>query len=279
MYRTVPAQRMGTAQSARRLGEFNRKHCRIAPRSMIWPSRRTGGNDMTQAGPRSAALPHRGRRHKHSSSLMHPVLSPLPVDPLKNYRALVLDSGYRPIAVVNWQRAICLDIYEKADVLEYFDGVAVHSAHSAHNLPAVVRVRMFVRKHWRYAKVALSRRNILLRDRFVCQYCGAREDLTMDHVKPVSRGGGFSWTNCVTACHSCNSKKGNRTLKKMGWSLRKQPREPTAHEVAAIATTNFAVRSVPKEWSEYLFPGESPSFQGPSFVPSESQIASRSLSV
>lgn len=57
----------------------------------------------------------------------------------------------------------------QVDVLEYFNGIEVHSAHSAHVVPAVVRVRFFVRKHWRYAKVALSRRNIMLRDRFVCQ--------------------------------------------------------------------------------------------------------------
>lgn len=32
-------------------------------------------------------------------------------------RALVLDSSYRPIDVVNWQRAICLDLFDKVDVL------------------------------------------------------------------------------------------------------------------------------------------------------------------
>ncbi len=32
-------------------------------------------------------------------------------------RALVLDSSYRPIDVVNWQRAICLDLFDKARLL------------------------------------------------------------------------------------------------------------------------------------------------------------------
>lgn len=57
----------------------------------------------------------------------------------------------------------------QADVLEVFEGVDVHSAHSAYALPAVLRVRFYVRKSWRHARLPLSRRNIMLRDRFACQ--------------------------------------------------------------------------------------------------------------
>jgi 5-methylcytosine-specific restriction endonuclease McrA len=42
-------------------------------------------------------------------------------------------------------------------------------------------------------------------------------------VSPLSKGGGWSWDNLVTACVKCNGKKGNSTLKQLGWKLLKQP--------------------------------------------------------
>jgi 5-methylcytosine-specific restriction endonuclease McrA len=62
--------------------------------------------------------------------------------------------------------------------------------------------------------ITFSRLNIYTRDRFSCQYCGARfrrEDLTFDHVVPRSAGGRTSWENIVTACVPCNARKANRT--------------------------------------------------------------------
>jgi hypothetical protein len=60
------------------------------------------------------------------------------------------------------------------------------------------------------AKVALTRRNIMIRDRFCCQYCGSKRNLTLDHVHPQSKGGRNTWCNLVTACMVCNQKKGSR---------------------------------------------------------------------
>jgi 5-methylcytosine-specific restriction endonuclease McrA len=48
-------------------------------------------------------------------------------------------------------------------------------------------------------RVSCTRRNVLVRDRFCCQYCGGGRNLTLDHVVPVSRGGKDTWTNLVTA--------------------------------------------------------------------------------
>lgn len=58
----------------------------------------------------------------------------------------------------------------------------------------------------------------------ICRYCGSRKDLTMDHVHPASKGGGWEWENLVTCCFSCNSKKGDKTLEQLGWKLRNQPK-------------------------------------------------------
>ena len=66
------------------------------------------------------------------------------------------------------------------------------------------------RRWWRCAstsararRVAFTRFNVFLRDRFTCQYCGeafASSALTFEHVIPRSRGGQTTWSNIVTAC-------------------------------------------------------------------------------
>ena len=55
------------------------------------------------------------------------------------------------------------------------------------------------------------RRGVFERDNHTCQYCGATERLSLDHIVPWSRGGKDSADNLVTACRSCNSKKNART--------------------------------------------------------------------
>eukprot|EP00208_Stichococcus_sp_RCC1054_P001613 CAMPEP_0206146046 /NCGR_PEP_ID=MMETSP1473-20131121/29324_1 /ASSEMBLY_ACC=CAM_ASM_001109 /TAXON_ID=1461547 /ORGANISM="Stichococcus sp, Strain RCC1054" /LENGTH=278 /DNA_ID=CAMNT_0053542481 /DNA_START=220 /DNA_END=1057 /DNA_ORIENTATION=+ len=201
-------------------------------------------------------------------------------DPFVKCKALVVDSSYRPIDVISWQRAIVMHLFDKADVLEYFEGIQINSAHSSHTLPAVLRVDFFMHRSWRTARLALSRRNIMLRDHFTCQYCGSHEDLTLDHVKPISRGGKLTWTNCVTACKHCNSKKGNSSLKKLGWVLRRQPKEPTAQEVAFISGLHMStsINTVPAEWSNYLFPGQrTVPFKGPAFICANSPASMNKL--
>ena len=114
----------------------------------------------------------------------------LPISSFNRYRALVLDTSYRPIDIVNWQRAICLDLFDKAsiqdtgglelnrqqfhnfcsmqvDVLEYYDAL-VHSARAEFMIPAVLRVRMYVQRDNR-GRISLTRRNLLLRDSSTCQ--------------------------------------------------------------------------------------------------------------
>ena len=70
---------------------------------------------------------------------------------------------------------------------------------------------------------------LFARDRHVCAYCGARHqsrDLSRDHVIPASRGGRDSWTNSVTACRSCNTRKGNRLPREAQMSLIRKPKRP-----------------------------------------------------
>ncbi|XP_048623457.1 uncharacterized protein BNAC09G16700D isoform X1 [Brassica napus] len=159
--------------------------------------------------------------------------SELETDDLSCFRGLVLDISYRPVNVVCWKRAICL---------EYMDKVP-------HLLQVVKRRRV---------KNSLSRKNILLRDDYTCQYCSSRENLTIDHVIPISRGGEWTWQNLVAACSRCNSKKGQKTVEEAHMKLLKSPKEPKDYDIVAIPLTNAAIRmlrsskGMPEEWRQYL---------------------------
>lgn len=179
-------------------------------------------------------------------------------DDFDAYRGLVLDTAYRPINVINWKRALCLDILAKADVLEYYDQV-VKSTSMAFPIPAVLRVSSFIHSPMeKRVKLSLSRNNIFLRDKFKCQYCGCMERLTIDHVKAVSRGGGWTWDNLVTACAECNLKKGDKTAAEAGMKLAKQPREPREIDSHALPPNYGTYKSIsrpaltPQEWVDWL---------------------------
>ncbi|XP_028761226.1 uncharacterized protein LOC114719840 isoform X2 [Neltuma alba] len=154
-------------------------------------------------------------------------------DNLACFRGLVLDVSYRPVNVVGWKRAICLEFMEKVPYL----------------LQVVKR---------RIIKSNLSRKNILFRDNYTCQYCSSYENLTIDHVIPTALGGEWKWENLVTACVKCNSKKGHRTLEEAKMKLLKAPKAPKDYDILAIPLTSAALRMLtmrkgtPEEWRQYL---------------------------
>ena len=99
-------------------------------------------------------------------------------------------------------------------------------------------------------EIRLTRRNLLLRDNFTCQYCGKRvsaSNFTIDHVMPRSRGGGGSWENFVVACFKCNVAKRDRTPKEAGLVLRTIPSKPKWYPL----TTRFAFKT-PGSWAKFL---------------------------
>jgi 5-methylcytosine-specific restriction endonuclease McrA len=85
---------------------------------------------------------------------------------------------------------------------------------------------------WRSAP-CLNNFKLFARDRQVCAYCGgffALDALTREHIVPTSRGGGDTWMNCITACRSCNGRKGNRLIGEVRMSLLYLPYVPNVHE-------------------------------------------------
>ncbi|OVA16408.1 HNH endonuclease [Macleaya cordata] len=179
-------------------------------------------------------------------------------DELSSFRGLVLDISYRPVNVICWRRAICLEFMEKADVLEYYDQT-VNSPSGSFYIPAVLRVPHLLQVvKRRKIKQNLSRKNILFRDVFTCQYCSSRESLTIDHVLPISRGGEWKWENLVTACARCNSRKGQKTVEEANMKLIKVPKAPKDYDILAIPLTTAAIKmlrtrkGMPNEWRQYL---------------------------
>ena len=73
----------------------------------------------------------------------------------------------------------------------------------------------------------MNRKNLLIRDNNMCQYCGRKvQPLTLDHVVPKQFGGKESWENLVAACMPCNNRKANRTPEQAGMKLLNKPKRP-----------------------------------------------------
>lgn len=168
---------------------------------------------------------------------------------LNKCRALVLDQGCRPVGIIDWKRAICLDLLEKVEVLEYYD-ISVRSVSQSHQLPAVLKAE-FIMKSFNF-EIAPSKQNIMQRDGRKCVYCSSTHDLTIDHVVPLSKGGDNEWDNLVTACKSCNCKKGNKLLKQLGWKLKRVPCQPTNHFQHLSSFSSSLSLMKDSEWTKYV---------------------------
>jgi len=92
-------------------------------------------------------------------------------------------------------------------------------------IPAIIRLVKFVKNIYR-AKVSFTKKNVLIRDRYTCAYCSSKENLTVDHVVPSSKGGKTCWENCVACCQPCNYKKGNKSVEEAKMKLRVKPIHP-----------------------------------------------------
>jgi 5-methylcytosine-specific restriction endonuclease McrA len=189
---------------------------------------------------------HAGHHHAHyeevpvQSHAHEPMLQPV----------LVLNASYEPINVCAARRAIVL-VLKGVAMTEEENGHFLHAARMAMRVPSVIRLLEYRRIP--HQSRALSRKNILLRDRNTCQYCGdvlASSELTLDHVVPRSRGGPSAWENLVACCHPCNRRKGNQLAHEAGMKLMREPRSFSLH------TSRHIIRLMghsDAKWRKYLF--------------------------
>lgn len=168
------------------------------------------------------------------------------------YPALVLNAdfhplSYFPLSLATWQDAVSDVVRGRVAVVAEYDVVA-RSPSVAIRLPSIVALRRY---RQRSRRVAFTRFNVFLRDRFTCQYCGMRlpaAKLTFDHVVPRSRGGSTSWSNIVTACEPCNTGKGSHAAP----MPKRHPKEPTPRELMA-ARRAFPPNHLHASWLDYLY--------------------------
>ena len=138
-------------------------------------------------------------------------------------RVLVLNASYEPINVCTMRRATVLVLKERAEILEHGEG-ALHSERLVIEQPCVIRLVRYVRVPRDVHRRKITRKAVLARDAYTCQYCGRESHgLTVDHVIPRSRGGTSAWDNIVAACAPCNRRKGNRLPAEASMPLRAQP--------------------------------------------------------
>ncbi|HDM89668.1 MAG: HNH endonuclease [Candidatus Hydrothermae bacterium] len=162
-------------------------------------------------------------------------------------KVLVLNQNYEPLNICTVRRAITLLYLGKAETVITYNGEKFRSEKLAIERPSVVKLFRYIRVKRR--EIPLTKKNILRRDNYTCQYCGTREGpMTVDHVIPKRLGGEDSWENLVCACLACNNKKGDRTPEEAGMKLLRKPRRPN------YFIFMFNGQKIPDErWKPFLF--------------------------
>lgn len=165
---------------------------------------------------------------------------------------LALNASFEPITMVPMRRAVRLLIDGKAELVEAADGRRVRSANLHLPRPLVIRLTRFIHVPRRFRR-QVTNTFLFARDRYRCQYCGrqqhelkGREALTRDHLIPISRGGLNEWTNVVTACSPCNTRKANRLPAEIGMHPMTVPVEPH------FVHLSWAVRRLTPQQAKYI---------------------------
>ena len=172
---------------------------------------------------------------------------------LEKCPALVLNADYRPLSYYplslwSWQDSIKSVFLDRVSIVSYYDRV-IRSPSFSMKLPSVIALKSYIRPQ---SNPNFTRFNVFLRDKFTCQYCGSKKDLTFDHLLPRSKGGKTDWDNVVTACSACNVRKGGRLFKFSGMSLTQKPYQPTIEDLHKNGK-NFPPNFLHKSWIDNLY--------------------------
>ncbi|WOJ89076.1 HNH endonuclease [Methylocapsa polymorpha] len=177
----------------------------------------------------------------------HPTVSP------EACPALVLNADFRPLSYYplslwSWQDAIKAVFLDRVNIVSNYDKT-VRSPSFEMRLPSVVSLKTYIKPS---RHPAFTRFNVFLRDRFICQYCGARQDLTFDHVIPRSKGGTTTWENVVAACSTCNLHKGDRLPGEAHMWPARAPYQPTVNDLHHNGRL-FPPNYLHESWMDYLY--------------------------
>lgn len=189
--------------------------------------------------------------------------------------ALVLNADYQPLSYFPlslwaWQDAVKAVFLNRVNIVSQYDRT-VRSPNKEFNIPSVIALKNYVSLDRR---PAFTRFNVFLRDKFCCQYCGVQlplEGFTFDHVIPRSRGGRTTWENVVTACSSCNLKKGNSLSNECAMHPKKQPVQPSTRQLQVLGRS-FPPQYLHKSWQDYLYWDTNLYFKGNVYKESQMEI-------
>lgn len=169
-------------------------------------------------------------------------------------RVLLLNASYEPLRVIGLSRAIGLLMSDKVDVIETRPGRQLRSPSISVPMPSVLRLRYYVHVPRRGA--TWSRRGVLLRDHYTCQYCGTvmrADDATIDHIIPqwkcrAEQIPPDTWSNTVAACARCQQRKGGRSMREAGMRFINPDFEPKTPRVNYLVIAS----GVRPEWKQYI---------------------------
>jgi 5-methylcytosine-specific restriction endonuclease McrA len=168
-------------------------------------------------------------------------------------RVLLLNQTYEPLGTVSVARAVIMTFKDTVTVEEFDSERVLRSARAEFRVPSVIRRRTYINVRRRREASGMKRLRIYMRDKFRCQYCGDKKaagDLTLDHILPRSRGGDNSPVNIVTACVSCNNRKGDRTPAEARMPLLTS-QSALRVKLERVVLCHYAEARA--EWRKYLF--------------------------
>lgn len=145
---------------------------------------------------------------------------------------LTLNASYEPLEMASVRRVVLMLMKDRCEIVESDPSKTLTFGKGSMPWPTVIRLKKMIKIPDRMKNRVINTL-MFARDNYTCQYCGktdkqlgSRNALTRDHVMPKSRGGKDTWTNCVTACSKCNSRKDNKTPSEAGLKLRRKPQVP-----------------------------------------------------
>lgn len=151
---------------------------------------------------------------------------------IRKTQILVLNADFQPINMTSFRKGYNLVYKGKAEVISSHDDYTIVFCTGVIARPKIIRLLQYI--YLPHRRLTLSKQNIFKRDGHRCVYCDMNDNLTLDHVKPKSRGGKNTWENLVTCCSKCNSKKGDRTPEEAGMKMKHKPFSPTFTQLIRV---------------------------------------------
>jgi 5-methylcytosine-specific restriction endonuclease McrA len=169
------------------------------------------------------------------------------------HRALLIDRNYMALSIIPWKKAVRLLVKGKAEAVETEtdNSTSIKTGSGAFNIPSIIRLLVNIPWRAHKSRMKFSRRNVMIRDNYMCQYCGiklGKQGGTIDHVVPRARGGQTTYTNCVASCKSCNNKKADKPLEQSGFKLTEKPKRPGFITLYKQHLKEYS----PEEWENYI---------------------------